>query len=355
MATRRARSPLPPPSFARALAALGLLAACGGDAASTPADPPSNDEDVLDDMRDAGATGRLDAGATGTRRDAGATARDGGASASPSLDAAARDDAPATPGNPPTGAAPTEASASARGPYEVKTYTSGYPDAPGYADSTIHYPADGEPPYAAVAIVPGFVSPQDSIKAWGPFLASHGIVAMTLGTNMPTDQPPARETALWEAIGTLKGENTRMGSPLNGKVATGRLGTMGWSMGGGGTLLVAQNHPELKATIALCPWNPGYSYAKVKVPALLLATQADILAGGQSQGFYASIANDVPKLLWERAGADHWANNDPAQEKGAVGRYGLAWLKVFLDGDERYRPFLRAMPPNASDYESNVK
>jgi hypothetical protein len=93
----------------------------------------------------------------------------------------------------------------------------------------------------------------------------------------------------------------------------------------------------------------------VKIPTLFLAAQVDTLAGGQSQPFYESISADVPKLLWERAGADHWANNDPAQEGGAVGRYGLSWLKVYVEGDERYAQFLKQMPPNSSDSKTNLK
>jgi hypothetical protein len=73
---------------------------------------------------------------------------------------------------------------------------------------------------------------------WGPFLASHGIVTMTIGTNSGSDPPDTRKDALLDALETIKSEQTRMGSPLMGKLALDALATMGWSMGGGGTLLV---------------------------------------------------------------------------------------------------------------------
>jgi hypothetical protein len=45
--------------------------------------------------------------------------------------------------------------------------------------------------------VPGWVSTEADIRAWGPFLASHGIVTMTAGTNDAVgDLPPDRATAL---------------------------------------------------------------------------------------------------------------------------------------------------------------
>jgi dienelactone hydrolase len=253
---------------------------------------------------------------------------------------------------------PTDASVmgSAKGPFMVKSYTDGYRDGPAYADSTIWYPVDADPPFAGVAVVPGFVSPQSSIINWGPFLASNGIVTMTIGTNLPTDPPDTRKDALLDALETLKSENTRMGSPLMGKLATDTLATMGWSMGGGGTLLVANEHPEMKATISMCAWNPGYPYLNIKSPALMFASLGDPLAGGQSQGFYASVPDSTPKMLIETPGADHFVANDPASTGGMIGRYGLAWMKVYLEGDERYRKFLLEKPmATTTDFQTNVK
>lgn len=355
------------------------LSACGdsGSPGTGPGDTTTDDSEPTDSEGDdsTASTTKRDAGmrdAAAATKDASkptVTADDAGASSAEPKDAgtakpdassgdAGKADASTTPvapsGGYQRGDAPTSASASTKGPYAVKTYTDGYRDGPDYADSTIHYPTNAEPPFAIMAIVPGFVSPQSSIQNWGPFLASHGIVTMTIGTNSPGDQPPAREAALMDALKTLQEENTRDGSPLKGQLDLTRQATGGWSMGGGGTLLAAQDNPTLKATMAICPWNPGYSYRKVTVPALMFAGTADTLAGGQSQGFYTSIPDSTQKLLWEVNGADHFYANDPAGQGGAVGRYGLSFVKVFLEGDERYRQFLKEKGPNASDFRTNM-
>ena len=39
---------------------------------------------------------------------------------------------------------------------------------------------------------------------------------------------------------------------------------------------------------------------------------------------------------------------------GDVGRIALAWLKVFLVGDERYTKFLSTKPQSASRFETNI-
>jgi dienelactone hydrolase len=256
------------------------------------------------------------------------------------------------------GDAPTAASASAKGPYKEKSYTMGLRAPKDYGGGTVWYPTEAEPPYAIVAVVPGFVSVQGQIANWGSFLASHGIVSITIDTVTGLDDPSARAKGLLDALKTVEEENTREGSPLKGKLNVKREGTIGWSMGGGGSLLVAEANPWLKAAISLAGWNPGHSYAKVTVPSMLLAVKTDALAGGQSQGFYSSIPESTPKFIWEvdNNGAffgGHDTFNDPASLEYAAGRYGLSWIKVFVEGDERYKQFLTVEPPKKTFYETN--
>jgi hypothetical protein len=59
-----------------------------------------------------------------------------------------------------TGDDPTVDSASHTGPYPVQSYTSGYADSPAYGAATIWYPTSGTPPYAGVAVSPGWTEYQ---------------------------------------------------------------------------------------------------------------------------------------------------------------------------------------------------
>ena len=116
------------------------------------------------------------------------------------------------------------------GPYKVKKILEkdGLRDGPDYYGATLYYPEDATPPFASIVIVPGFWSYEPSIQAWGPFLASHGIVTMTIGTNILSDFPEQRALALLDAAETIKQENIRESSPLYGSLDPTRIAVSGW-------------------------------------------------------------------------------------------------------------------------------
>jgi len=298
----------------------------------------------------------LDTGAPPTGLDPGSTPPTGSNGSGSGDDPGGSDETPppATGDGLIRGADPTSESATQAGPFDVETLGNGLRNGPEYGTQTLHVPVGAEPPFAGVVVVPGFVSPESSIRAWGPFLASHGIVTLTIGTNSGGDPPEVRARALLDGIETLKAENERAGSPVEGDMALDRFAVMGWSMGGGGTLIAANEHPELRAAVGLAAWSPGASFADNEVPTLLLAGSSDTLAGGQSQGFFTSIPEATPKMLFEVAGGSHSVANDPSSANGEIGRYGLSWLKVFLEGDERYRQFLLETPSRQSDFRDNL-
>lgn len=239
------------------------------------------------------------------------------------------------------GSDPTSDSASAKGPYNVQSYTSGYADSLAYAAATIWYSDNAPTPAAGVAVSPGWTETQ--LLGWGEFLASHGFIVLTLDTNNAlTDLPPQRATALMAAIDTIISENTRGGSPLQGKVDTGRMAIMGHSMGGGGTLIAANtNSNRLKAAIPLCPWNGDSNFSGVTVPTMIISGQLDSIAGIASHAvpFYAAITGATYRSYVEMSGADHFIANNPLLSP-VVARYALSWLQIHVNGDARYQKFL---------------
>ncbi|HMJ14319.1 MAG TPA: hypothetical protein VK524_23045 [Polyangiaceae bacterium] len=250
-----------------------------------------------------------------------------------------------SPSDPP----PTEASASTIGPYTYQTYTSGFRDSLAFGAATIYYPTNAPTPFAGVAVSPGFLETQANTLNWGKFLASHGFVVLTFETNSTLDQPPTRSTALLSAIDTLKSENTRAGSPLNGKMSADRYAIMGHSMGGGGTLIAARTtRSDIRAAIPYAPWSSGTNYSDVRKPTLVIAAGNDTIAPANQHAFpiYQSInANTAgSKAYIEFTSGDHGVANDPlwdAANQKIVARYGLSWLKLYVLDDTRYQQFIQ--------------
>jgi dienelactone hydrolase len=290
-----------------------------------------------------GASGS--AGAAGAAGSAGASAGAGGSAGGSATGGFIREDAP------------TDASTKTKGKYTVKTYTSGFSGVgTDFGAGTIYYPTDADAPFASLAVVPGFTAYQNSIADWGPFLASHGMVVMTIDTLTTADLPDQRADELMGALKSIAGENTRTGSPLMGKLDTSRQAVTGWSMGGGGTLIAASKNPTLKAAVSFAAWEPTGG-ATDTVPVLMFEGTDDPLAAGMSEPYYMQAADSTPKMLFEVQGAGHDVANSPSNSMNIVGQYGLSWLKVFLEGDDRYKQFLTQAKPSVatSKFETNVK
>ena len=249
------------------------------------------------------------------------------------------------------------------GAYTVGSLTKhdGLRNGPDYRSATIYYPTNATPPYSGIAIAPGFVSLQSSIKNWGPFLASHGIVTMTIGTNSIVESPETRRDALLDALVTLKGENTRAASPLFGQLDVNSLAVGGWSMGGGGAQLAAVADPSIKAVMVLCPWLDSKTLSPTDInheaPILFFSAENDVIAPRASNADvqYDYTLRSTSKMLFEIAGGNHWAANDPSGGGEYVGKIAVAWLYYFLVGDTCYCPFLFATPPTSSKYLLNIK
>lgn len=247
------------------------------------------------------------------------------------------------------------------GLYNVKKIleVEGLRNGPGYMGATLYYPEDAIPPYASIVIVPGFWAPESSVQLWGPYLASHGIVTMTIGTNSGVDLPDVRALALLDAIKTIKEENTREDSPLFGYLDTTKFAVGGWSMGGGGAQLAAVSDTTLKAVMALTPWQYEQLTSAAfnhPVPLLIFSGEKDPTAppAQHATHHYDSTPGTTDKLLFEIKNGNHSVANDPDGGNGAVGKIAVSWLKYFLLGEDCYCPLFLEEPASASKYRTNV-
>ena len=235
------------------------------------------------------------------------------------------------------------ASLSGNGAYEVMTYTD-FPEAPEFGDATIYYPRDAPASVGGVAIAPGFMERQSNVSWWGPRLASHGFAVLVLDTNERADLPNVRARALIAAVTTLRAENGRNGSPLRGRIDVGKMAIMGHSMGGGGTLIAANEHgDQIQAAIPFTPYEPAADFGNITVPTLIIAGSADRVTPVADHAWrhFQSIPESTTKVYMELDGGGHSiADSNRGTDLTTIGRYGIAWLKLYLNGDERYRGFI---------------
>ncbi|MDF9872959.1 MULTISPECIES: bis(hydroxyethyl) terephthalate hydrolase [Streptomyces] len=238
------------------------------------------------------------------------------------------------------GPAPSTSSIEAsRGPYATSQTSVSSLSVRGFGGGTIYYPtstSDGT--FGAVAISPGFTAYQSSIAWLGPRLASQGFVVFTIDTNTTADQPASRGDQLLAALDYLTGS-----SSVRSRIDTSRLGVMGHSMGGGGTLEAAKDRPSLQAAIPLTGWNTDKTWPEVKTPTLVIGADGDTVApvATHSEPFYTSLPSSLDKAYLELRGATHFT---PNSSNTTIAKYSISWLKRFIDNDTRYEQFLCPLP-----------
>src|SRR5262245_24406776 len=181
------------------------------------------------------------------------------------------------------GPTPTDAILNANaGPFTTATLT--VPSSvPGFGGGVIYYPTNTTGPFAEISVSPGFTEAGSAVQNWGPRLASHGFVTIIIDTVDPNSLSPGdRSTQQLQALDYVVAQSNTASSPIAGLVDGNRRGVMGHSMGGGASLISAQNNPSLRAAVGLAPWNTSASFPNITVPTMIVACQNDNVAAVNS-------------------------------------------------------------------------
>lgn len=234
----------------------------------------------------------------------------------------------------------------ASGPFAVSTKNVSRSSANGFGGGTIHYPtnASGCGLMGGIAVVPGFVSYEDSIEWWGPRLASWGFVVITINTNSIYDDPDSRANQLSAALDHIISDST-----VGNMVDSNKLGAIGWSMGGGGTLKLANSRSTVRAIIPQAPYYRG-SYGAMDTPAFMIGCKYDAIAPTRRNVnvFYNDATG--PKMKIEMRYGDHYCANSGYNE-ALLGKPGIAWMQRYIHGDTRFNQFLCANENYGRNYK----
>ena len=223
------------------------------------------------------------------------------------------------------------------GPFIISSKDVPRKSAIGFGGGTIHYPtnASGCGLLAAIAVIPGFVSYESSIKWLGPRLASWGFVVITINTNSIYDNPDSRAEQLSAALDAVIADDS-VGSIVDRE----RLGAIGWSMGGGGALKLATGRKEIRAIVPLAPYHDK-DYGKVSTPTLVIACEFDRIASNKKYGsvFYDKAMG--PKMKVEINNASHFCPSYRFNEI-LLSKPIIAWMQRYINEDNRFDKFLCA-------------
>ncbi|GAA6133755.1 hypothetical protein NBRC116188_05440 [Oceaniserpentilla sp. 4NH20-0058] len=239
------------------------------------------------------------------------------------------------------------------GPYSVSTKNVSSWSADGFGDGTIWYSQEayedcGRMP--GIAVIPGYVSGENSIVWWGERLASWGFVVITTNTESGLDQPISRAGQLSDALDHIIDDST-----VGSMVDEDTLGAIGWSMGGGGSIYLGNTRSEVKAIIPQAPWFA--STIGSDKPVLFIGCENDAIAPTYAHvnDFYDEtgsgwFAPAVPKAKIEINNGSHYCANSGYSDEDLIGKAGIAWMKRFLSNDTRFNEFTCGQENYGSDY-----
>lgn len=246
------------------------------------------------------------------------------------------------------GPAPTAASLNATGPYALGEYKISAADAKShnYGGATVYYPKapQGET-FGVVMMVPGFLAFQAVYENLVKKIASHGFVVVNMDTVAKADQPDTRAAEMADALEHVVQLAQSGTAPYAPVADLSRRAAVGNSMGGGAVLAAGVADHSLKAIVALQPWHTTKSFAGNGVPSLIVACKNDLIAPNKthSDAFYQSLPASLPRAEIEVNGAGHLCATflGTKAQLNTMGKSTVAWLKRFVDQDQRYDALVR--------------
>ncbi|HKU41022.1 MAG TPA: hypothetical protein VJR89_22825 [Polyangiales bacterium] len=234
-----------------------------------------------------------------------------------------------------------------------------------YANARLYYPcAAGSAPsggiasgtFAATTLSPGFTNSASTIFWLAEHVATHGFVVLVMQPDNVWGSNAEWRDAHLDAYAELLDENGRSGSPVYQRIDTSEIQIMGFSKGGGGTLMAAQQLSKqgkrLGAVQALAPYFDSWSDVNaITAPVAIHGGSSDIIAPTSRHAvpMFNGLASSTTRLLAIYNGLSHteWYSGS-GSNRYKMKQYITAWMKVYLDDDPSYQMYLNGSAHQAS-------
>ncbi|WP_141734103.1 poly(ethylene terephthalate) hydrolase family protein [Oligoflexus tunisiensis] len=227
------------------------------------------------------------------------------------------------------------------GPYGVLSYKPQVSTS-GYKSAIVYYPEDDAGVMLpALTLSGGFTNTKEQMSWLGLHLASHGIVTIVF---TPTSNMVGN-AQIWAnghkaSLETLVKENSLTSSPLYGRIHLQGMGVSGYSYGGAGAILAANQAPDLvAAAIPLFAYQP--SRPTTAIPYLFLTGTADGVASPTAiLNVFKNTSTGEPKAFARFKGVTHFDIMNGGRAHETMARYVTAWGLRFLGGNGDYGTYL---------------
>ena len=120
-------------------------------------------------------------------------------------------------------------------------------------------------------------------------------------------------------------------------------------------MIAARDNPTLKAAVPFAPYNTGTNFSASAVPTLIIGCESDTVApvGQHAEAFYTSMTRPEKAYL-EINGGSHTCATSGNRNQAMIGKYGVSWMKRFVDNDTRFSDFLCGAPHAADLRNTSV-
>jgi fermentation-respiration switch protein FrsA (DUF1100 family) len=227
------------------------------------------------------------------------------------------------------------------GPYAVRTYTPKVSSS-AYKSAIVYYPSDDAGTLLpATTLSGGFTNTKEQMSWLGKHLASHGIVTIVF---TPTSNMTG-SAQIWAnghkgSLETLVKEQSLSSSPLFKRLNLKRLGVSGYSYGGAGAILAANQEPDLvAAAVPLAAYQPARPTSRI--PYLFITgTQDSVASPAAILNVFKATRTGQPKAFARFKGVNHFDMINGGGYHDAIARYVTAWNLRFLADRIDYHEYL---------------
>jgi len=208
--------------------------------------------------------------------------------------------------------------------------------------------------FNATTLSGGFTNTKENMYWIGKYVAEQGIIVFAVSASN-NSSVNGYENAQEACYNLIKSENNNSRSPLYGKI--GKIGLMGYSMGGGAVLNVGNDlGSSVQSVIALAPYNPESNLSGTRASTFIFVGENDGVAGPglNAEPAYEDLPDTITKMLAEMDSFGHleWVDNTSTEgdyPKSMI----VAWLKYTFTGDQSSYQLLKNPTSKIVVYETN--